>query len=67
MIINSAPYIIDPVSKPLELCLSDRNLFDRRLLKFRVLVSYQVLKNGDLLLLVLEESHYEGFQLEMLE
>ena len=67
MIIDSAPYIIDPVSKTLELCLSDWNLFDRRLLEFRVLVSDQVLKNGDLLLLVLDEGHYEGLQLEMLE
>lgn len=67
MIIDSAPYIIDPVSKTLELRLSDWNLFDRRLLEFRVLVSDQVLKNGDLLLLVLDEGHYEGLQLEMLE
>jgi hypothetical protein len=57
VIIDSAPYIIDPVSKALELCLSDRNLFDRRLLEFRVLVSDQVLENGDLLLLVLDEGH----------
>ena len=67
MIIDSAPYIIDPVPESLELGLSDRDLLDRRLLEFCVLVSDQVLEAGDLLLFVLEEGHYEGLQLKVLE
>ena len=67
MIIDSAPYIIDPVTESVELGLSDRDLLDRRLLESCVLVSDQVLETGDLLLFVLEEGHYEGLQLKVLE
>ena len=67
MIIDSAPYIIYPVPESLELGLSDRDLLDRCLLEFCVLVSNQVLEADDLLLFVLEEGHYEGPQFEVLE
>lgn len=67
MIIDCTPYIINPISKPLQFLFRNRNFFDGCLLEIGIFVWDEILKVSYLALVVFDESHDERFQLELLE
>lgn len=65
MVVETGPYIVDSVSKSIELFFGDGYLFIDGVLEGVVLVGDEFMKKVYFCLGVLEEGHQEGFELEL--